>query len=105
MISTIVLLIFMLIVQAVIVRKLWSQNNKLYDINQNLSDMFQQAYIQTVNIYDIMKQLDNRQMFQSDDQVGVLWKDIATLIQNWKRNIDIYNGKDIESQEETRTNG
>lgn len=69
--------------------------------NQTLEDAINAFYAQTSRTFSLMKFFDDRQMFESDDEVGVIFKQLReTLLEMEKYVTEIRDGSITTNEED-----
>lgn len=61
--------------------------------NAKYESWFLETYNHTVDVLERMRELDDKQMFEKDDEVGVLFEEIQSLVNSL--------GKNFENDEES----
>ena len=96
MIVTIIILSILLIISLFVIfnllRKVEKIDDELVDISLNMEEFI----VSIKSVYKTLKEVDNKGAFQSDDEVGSIFKDIKQLIVNINTKYDIEENIDEE---------
>ena len=96
MIVTIIILSILLIISLFVIfnllRKVERIDDELIDISFNMEEFI----VSIKSVYKTLKEVDNKGAFQSDDEVGSIFKDIKELIVNINTKYDIEENIDEE---------
>jgi uncharacterized protein YnzC (UPF0291/DUF896 family) len=65
-----------------------SINEILEEDNQLLKEWISEFRVDVLKTFSHMKLLDDKQMFEKDDEVGILYQDISDLIKNLNNKIE-----------------
>ena len=63
------------------------QNEELYDVIKIYDDRHDDTLITLENMLDELKQIDLNGSFESDDEVGVVFSELKSTIENYKNKI------------------
>jgi hypothetical protein len=82
LISLVILLLILLIVSVVLNFLLLKAGERQLVINELYISWISEWRIQVLKTWAHMKMLDDKQMFEKDDEVGIVFQDMKDLIQN-----------------------
>jgi hypothetical protein len=82
LIFVVILLSVLLTVSIVINVLLWKAGERQLEINEIYSNWISDWRTQVFKVWAHMKMLDDKQMFEKDDDVGVVFQDMKILIQS-----------------------
>ena len=85
MIITIIILFICLVSTSYTIYNLLSKLEKYEDIIEETDDFIQSELLKNEALLEALRQIDNRQMFEKDDDVGSIFYQIKETIEKFKQ--------------------